>query len=498
MFAIVDIETTGSQPPADRMTEIAIVLHDGRRVERRYQTLLNPERPIPPMVTQLTGITAAMVAEAPRFYQVAREIVELTEGRIFVAHNVGFDYAFLRAAFSELGYPFQRPTLCTVRLSRQLVPGLPSYSLGKLCTSLGITVSDRHRAGGDADATAALLDYLLRDHWADAGSPDAPSEPPASVLALIDSEVHGPKLPPKLERGVVDALPHATGVYWFHDEQGHVLYVGKSINIHQRILSHLQVDLKKRHGLELKAQLAGITYEKTGSELIALLYESAQIKALRPPFNRVGRLRGGHYAIYQGTNAQGYHTLQAKPYSGQRTPPKKPGELILLAEHARRAHSFLEGRARKYGLCKKLLGIERGHGPCLEAQLHRHARTGEGCAGACMGTESVEAYNAKVAQALHRVRYPYPTFAVVGRGRTPDEQSVVWVEGGQYRGYGYLPADEGVTSPDAIRAAITPHDETRDAHALICAYLLSNHPDRVVPFAAGDDALVLGAQAAEA
>jgi len=432
------------------------------------------------------------VAEAPRFYQVAKQIVELTEGRIFVAHNVSFDYAFLRAAFSELGFRFERPTLCTVRLSRQLAPGLPSYSLGKLCRSLGIAIEDRHRAGGDADATAALLSYLLRstnavngsendvENDSENGSADAPS-PPEAVLALIDSEIRGPKLPPLLPRETVDALPHTTGVYWFHDSHGNVLYVGKSINIHQRVRSHLQVDLKKRHGLQLKAEMADISYAPTGTELIALLYESEQIKRLRPPYNRVGRLRGGHYAIYRSATAEGYHTLQARAYSGQR-PVRKQGELILLAEHAKRAHTFIEGRARKHNLCKKLLGLERGTGPCLDVQLHRHARTGEGCPGSCVGLEPPEAHNARLAEALHRVRYPHATFAVVGRGRTADEQSVVWVEGGRYQGYGYLAADLAVATPEDVRRVITPQEDTRDAQALICAYLLSNHPDRVVAF----------------
>jgi DNA polymerase-3 subunit epsilon len=476
VFAVVDIETTGSQPPADRITEIAIVLYNGASIVGRYHSLVNPERSIPPMVTQLTGITQAMVADAPRFYQIAKDVVEFTDGQIFVAHNVNFDYAFLRAAFSELGYIFQRQTLDTVKLSRQLVPGLPSYSLGRLCASLGIPIVNRHRADGDAEATAKLLDFLLRGQRLDGGSPDAPSELPESILHLINSETKRSPLPPHLDQAVVDRLPHATGVYWFHDSAGNVLYVGKSINIHTRILSHLQVDLKKRHGLELKAQLADITCEETGSELIALLYELDQIKTLRPPYNRMGRMRGAHYGIFLRQNEQGYYVMYARAHSGQRTVSAKHGELIMIAEHAKRAHSYLEGRARRHGLCRKLLGLEKGNGPCFDVQTHNP----NGCQGACLGTESVEAYNARVSKALERMRYPSLTFAIVGRGRSADERSLVWIEDGLYRGYGFLPADSAITSAEQARELITRREETRDARAIICGYLLSQHADQVV------------------
>ncbi|HOI87387.1 MAG TPA: 3'-5' exonuclease, partial [Lentimicrobium sp.] len=162
MYAIIDVETTGGNFASERLTEIAIYLHDGEKIVDEFSTLINPEQSIPFMITRLTGITNEMVAGAPRFYEVAKKIVEMTEGATFVGHNASFDYNFIRHEFKRLGYNFRRQTLCTVRMSRKLLPGLPSYSLGNLCEMLGIRIENRHRAAGDALATVKLLELLLK------------------------------------------------------------------------------------------------------------------------------------------------------------------------------------------------------------------------------------------------------------------------------------------------------------------------------------------------
>lgn len=161
MYAVVDIETSGGRAQVDKITEIAIYIHDGRRVVDEFTTLINPEVSIPPFITNLTGINNQMVANAPKFYEVAKKIVLLTEGKLFVAHNAQFDYGFIQAEFKRLGYDYQRNTLCTVKMSRKIIPGLKSYSLGNLCQSVGIPINNRHRAAGDALATIKLLDLLL-------------------------------------------------------------------------------------------------------------------------------------------------------------------------------------------------------------------------------------------------------------------------------------------------------------------------------------------------
>lgn len=161
MYSIIDIETTGGSPKTEKVTEIAVYIHDGTRVVNEYASLVNPEKSIPAFITGLTGITNEMVAGAPKFYEIARELVELTENTIFVAHNAGFDYGFICEEFRQLGYLFKREKLCTVKLSRKLIPGLRSYSLGKLCSELGIDVHNRHRAAGDAMATVRLFEILV-------------------------------------------------------------------------------------------------------------------------------------------------------------------------------------------------------------------------------------------------------------------------------------------------------------------------------------------------
>ena len=233
MYAIIDIETTGGHHLKSKITEIAIVLHNGSQVVEKYSTLINPETPIPPFITKITGINDEMVKDAPKFQEVAKKIIELTDKCVFVAHNVSFDYSFVKESFRNLGYNFNRKTLCTVRLSRKLIPNEPSYSLGKLCHSLGITIKDRHRAMGDAEATAILFTKLIA--LDDKINDD-----------FILQEVKQKTLPTKISQKQMDALPQAVGVYYFYEENDKVIYVGKSKNIKKRVETHFNVFNKER------------------------------------------------------------------------------------------------------------------------------------------------------------------------------------------------------------------------------------------------------------
>ncbi|MFM8432597.1 MAG: exonuclease domain-containing protein, partial [Bacteroidota bacterium] len=238
-YAIVDIETTGGNAFTDRITEVAIYIHDGKKVVDEFSSLINPERPIPPYVARLTGISDEMVATAPRFYEIAKEIVNLTEDCVFVAHNVQFDYHFLRHEFRSLGYTYNRDQVCTVRLSRKLLPGHPSYSLGRLCERLGITLENRHRAGGDALATVRLFELLLetdKEDW---------------ISRSMKNDHLNVRFPPDFDRKIVDRLPEDAGVYYFHNEDGKVIYVGKSTNIRKRVLSHF-ANKQSRKAIELR------------------------------------------------------------------------------------------------------------------------------------------------------------------------------------------------------------------------------------------------------
>jgi len=252
MYTIIDIETTGGSPLNDKITEIAIYVHDGKKIIDEYTTLINPERSIPYYISQMTGITDDMVSDAPRFYEVARKIVELTEGNIFVAHNAPFDYRFIQSEFKQLGYSFDRDTLCTVRLSRKLIPGKASYSLGNLCTDLGIGIKDRRRAACDALAAVKLLELLLE------------------VNNAGDQPIHNATpdrkgLHPDFNLDILKKIPEETGVYYLYDDRGVLIYIGKSVNIRQRVLQHLATP-KTNRASEMRSRIAEITYARARSK----------------------------------------------------------------------------------------------------------------------------------------------------------------------------------------------------------------------------------------
>ena len=274
MFAIIDIETCGSKFEfrKGRITDICIIVHDGLQVVEKFSTLINPECNIGPFYTRLSGITNEMVADAPKFHEVAKKIIELTEGKIFVAHNVSFDYNFIRDEFASLGYKYRRETLCTVRLSRKLMLGRISYSLGNLCASLGIDIENRHRAEGDAVATAKLFDLLLQLKAQD------------PVYKNMGAENLMTRRVDKIKEYVLKKLPEECGVYYFLDKEGNIIYIGKSLNIYNRAISHFNSHEKKSKNM--LNELCNVDFVLTGSEIIALLLESEEIKKHKPKFNR--------------------------------------------------------------------------------------------------------------------------------------------------------------------------------------------------------------------
>ena len=209
MYAVIDIETTGGNAQHGKITEVAIFVFDGEKIVDEFSSLINPECPIPEYITRLTGITNEMVADAPKFYEVAKEIVEYTEGHVFVAHNVNFDYKFIQAEFAKLGYPYKRETLCTVRLSRKAIPGQPSYSLGKITKALGISLDNHHRAAADARATVDLLHYCMQQPHGE-----------EALDSLLKGQRAGKEARKLLPSDTLNRLPESCGVYYFHDADG--------------------------------------------------------------------------------------------------------------------------------------------------------------------------------------------------------------------------------------------------------------------------------------
>lgn len=468
MYAIIDIETTGSQPSQDRITEVAIFIHDGHQVVDQYSTLINPQRPIPYFISQLTGITDEMVKDAPKFYEVAKEIVQFTEGKVFVAHNVRFDYSFIKKEFADLGFTFQRKTLCTVRLSRSLIPGLPSYSLGKLCKSIDIDLQMRHRAIGDAEATAKLFDKLIKINRPVIDGSHHQAEPTAQLKEEIKTSL----LPPNISKEQVDALPTEPGVYYFYNEQGEIIYVGKSISIKKRIIQHFNIDYKSRKSIEFKNSISDITYEKMGNELVALLFESAEIKRIKPHYNRQQRRSIFNTGIFMYEDGNGYKRLTFGNVNRGSNVNMTP---IIALSNQFKAKGFLFHKVSKYNLCQKLCDLYKSSGACFDYQVHQ-------CQGACIGKESPEAYNARVEQAIESFTFEHDSFVIVGKGREAGEKSVVVVEHGTYLGFGFVDEHFTASNLEDFKGAIRRYNDNKDIQQIIRGHLKGKHKDKVIVF----------------
>jgi DNA polymerase III subunit epsilon len=453
-YAIIDIETTGGRADLHKITEIAIVLHDGARILDTYETLINPESYIPAGITELTGITQEMVREAPKFYEVARKIVEMTEEAIFVAHNAPFDYGFIREEFARLGYNYSRKQLCTVRLSRKAFPGLRSYGLDNLIREMGITVHNRHRAMGDALATAELFRRIM-----------VQQDGPDQALSMVKMGLKDARLPENFGLDKLMALPEACGVYYFHDAQGHVQYVGKSQNIRKRIAEHFADKTEKTR--KLRELTHDISYEITGSELIALLFESYEIKRLLPAINRAQRHNAFPFAIVDARDELGYLTFQAdKLTAAQR---KKTS---VLSEHPALppARNRLEWAVAKFGLCRRLSGLQSGKGACFDYHLKK-------CQGACAGLEPPDTYNQRAELAREALRSGFDEdFFLLERGRTPEEKALILIEKGNFAGYGYIDSTDALHDIQALRDAIKPMTGNPETIKIVKIYLHRKPP----------------------
>jgi len=454
VYAVVDIETTGGSARLERITEIAIYLHDGNRIVQEYSTLVNPERSIPYFITSLTGITNEMVEDAPKFYEVAKRIVEMTEGAVFVAHNARFDYSFIRQEFGMLGYNFKRPLLDTVALSRKLLPGHKSYSLGKLCSELGIEINGRHRASGDALATVKLLEMLLeRDSALKSGS-------------LIRNR-KASKLHPALDMARLREIPEEPGVYYFYNEEGDVIYVGKSCNLFQRVNTHLSNNTSAR-AMEMRSMIADITWEPTGSELIALLLESSEIKKKKPVFNRAQRRTGYPWGIYSFTDPGGYLRFEYRRVTGDAVP-------LSLFSSRSNALGRLEQLLARYGLCQKLCGLYDTDGPCFHRQVSL-------CRGACCGEEKPAEYNERALMAMDEFTFRKRNFLVIDRGRNAEERSAVKIINGKYAGYGFFDINEVGFGLEAIHDCIVKAPDTSDTQMILKSWLKNNRAERIIDF----------------
>lgn len=456
MYAIVDIETTGGYAENHRITEIAIYHHDGLQVTDTFHSLINPGRNIPYYITGLTGITSEMVLCAPTFKEIAAELYRKLDGKVFVAHNAHFDYSFLKKEFEEAGMQWQSKKLCTVRLSRKIIPGLRSYSLGTLAESLGIEVLNRHRAGGDAAATVQIFDRLLqrdRDNH---------------ILKALKRNSGETILPANLSKEEFDKLPAKCGVYYFHDARGNVIYVGKAVNIKKRICAHFTGDAREWSRSRIRNEIHHISYELTGNELIALILESQEIRKLWPKYNQAQKIRVDEWGIYQYEDRNGFLRFSVNMVTRGSHP------LIKFSSKGD-AWNFLWEKVRSHSLCPKLSGLQLAKGLCFEYQ------TG-GCNGACMGVESVNTYNSRAQAAIDSLHEKGNSVAIIGRGRNQDEQSLVLVDEGNYMGYGFFSRDVGISNLESARAYVRKSVETPTVQNLINSYLMNPRGAQVITF----------------
>ncbi|MHB1179644.1 MAG: exonuclease domain-containing protein, partial [Daejeonella sp.] len=297
MYAIVDIETTGGHASANGITEVAIILHDGTQVTDRYSTLINPEIHIPVYIQALTGINNELVSSAPVFKDAAPQIFTLLQDRIFVAHNVNFDFSFLKYHLAASGYQLQTKKLCTVRLSRKILPGLTSYSLGKLCNQVGISVFERHRAMGDANATACLFSMLLE------------KDSEGYILKALNQRSKEQLLPPHLPKEDIDKLPSVPGIYYFHNSKAKVIYVGKAIDIRKRVNGHFANNKPGRQKQDFLRDIHHITFAECGNELASFIMEAVEIKRLWPVHNRALKRFEHAFGMYVFEDQNGYLRL---------------------------------------------------------------------------------------------------------------------------------------------------------------------------------------------
>jgi DNA polymerase-3 subunit epsilon len=449
MFAIIDIETCGGKFDFEksRITEICVVLHDGLQVTEIFTSLINPGCYIGANFTRITGISNEMVADAPRFHEIASKILELTKDRIFVAHNVNFDYGFIKEEFASLGYIFKRETLCTVRLSRKLMPGKQSYSLGRLCDSIGIEIENRHRAEGDAVATAKLFTMLL-----DIKSLN-PQYRNQGVDELMTTRID------KIKQYILNKLPETCGVYYFLNKDQDIIYIGKSINMYNRALSHFSS--KENKSKKMLNDLMNVDFIETGSELIALLHEAEEIKKHKPAYNRMRKADTYTHAIDYYTNENNIINFKIVLLEDSENP------LLSFTSHLS-ARETLERWVDNNELCLRYCHLTQDTSICFNHQIKK-------CRGICVGEEDNLMYNNRANKIIEEIVFRNKDFILVDKGKNNDEKSIVVIENGHYYGSGYIDQNTTLYSFEECKENVRKSIFYPDSDMLIRGYLKKNN-----------------------
>ncbi len=451
MYAIVDIETTGGYAAANGIIEISIVLFDGEKVTGKFETLINPCQHIPRYIQGFTGISNYMVQESPRFGEVAEKIYMLLHDKIFVAHSVNFDYSFIKSHLQVHGFELNTKKLCTIRLARQIFPGLPSYSLGNLCHSLNIELINRHRAGGDASATAILFQQLLCNDKKNAV---------ASSLFRNSKEYI---LPPNVPKQDFLRLPATPGVYYFHDSKGKIVYIGKAKSIKQRVNTHFSNNSDSRQKQNFMRHVCSITYQSTATELMAAILESSEIKRWWPAFNYSQKKPEDVYGIFMYEDQNGYMRLAIEKR-------RKSNNPVYTFNYKVDGYGVLRKLIKEYSLCPRLCFIQTGSEQCTGIEENY-------CHGACEKKENYDTYNTRVLQAIASLT-KRPSYLVLDKGISNDELSCIMVVNGNFFGMGYLPKNFSDISYNAVAEYITPYKENSYIRTLLHSHF-NKFPEQV-------------------
>ena len=412
-FAIVDIETTGGSASGGGITEIAVLIHNGVEITEEFQTLLNPGHSVPAYITGLTGIDNSMLEDAPIFEEIAEQLWDLLEGRVFVAHSVNFDYGFIREAFSKVGRQLNTPRICTVRLARKVFPNLKSYSLGRLCESQKIPILARHRAMGDARATAILFDrmYKMKEEV---------------ILSSLKRNTGEAFLPPNFSLSKFKEIPETCGVYYMLNDKGKVIYVGKALNIRERFKGHFSGKVLPNLKQQLKSEIVDLQWKLTGSEMMALLLETLEIKRLWPKYNSALKLPKTLYGLFDYQDNSGYYRFQIAKV----TKNLRPLETFFSSEEAQQ---FLKSGIENFQLCKKLCGLRKV--TCNTVQ-------DKTCNGACQSEEHPKDYNSRVKEFINLIKESKKEILLTLPGREKGEKALCQFEGGMLVKFGFVKDEE--------------------------------------------------------
>ncbi|SKB24913.1 exonuclease domain-containing protein [Maribacter arcticus] len=447
MYTIIDIETTGNGIKGNKITEISIFKYNGHEVVDEYTSLVNPQCEIPSFITGLTGIDNNMVRNAPLLEEIIPKIEAITKDTIFVAHSVNFDYNVIKNEFYQLGHDFSRKKLCTVRLSRKLLPGYNSYSLGKLTAALGIPLTNRHRARGDAHATVLLFHKLLR------------AENAESVFKLfLNSKSQEATLPPALPKEEYEKLPTTPGVYYFKNEKGKIIYVGKAINIKKRVLVHFYD--KKTKEITLCSETASLDFEETGNELIALLKESAEIKHLYPKYNSAQKRTIQQYGIFSYEDRNGIIHLAFNKI-------KMTPNALAICYSPTEARQYLEALCNTFELCPKYCHLQENVSSCSHYKIKQ-------CIGICSDTGLVNTYNERVQEALKSLKDIQSDLVIKTNGRNAEENAFVIIQENSYAGYGFIPKEFSIEHIENLETFIIPQKNTLETQRIVESYMRKN------------------------